>query len=83
MILYTFSFNNTIKCYITMVFSHGQTSQKKISKIGYRDKKGNSNAKNQSSVAAAGEDVGATANDTESAKPVPQPLAKIQWDNKN
>ena len=44
-----------------MVFPHGQPSRKNKSKIGYRDKKGNSYADNQTAVAAAGEDVGATA----------------------
>ena len=50
-----------------MVFHHGQPSRKKKSKIGYQDKKGNSYADNQTSVASAGEDVGVTANDTDSA----------------
>ena len=66
LILCTILFNNTIKCYITMVFPHGQPSHKKISKIGYRDKKGNSYADYQKAVAAAGEDVGATTNYTNS-----------------
>ena len=56
---------------------HGQPSRKKKSKIGYRDKKGNSYADYQKSVAAAGEDVGETANDTDSAISVPQPPTKI------
>ena len=60
-----------------MVFPHGQPSHKKRSKIGYRDKKGNSYADYQKAVAAAGEDVGETANDTNSAILVPQPTAKI------
>ena len=66
-----------------MVFPHCQTSLKKKSKIGYRNKKGNSYADNQTAVTAAGEDVGATANDTESANPVPQPPAKIPRADKN
>ena len=67
LIFYTLLFNNTIKCYITMGFPHGQPSHKKRSKIGYRDKKGKSYADYQKSVAEAGEDVGETANDTDSA----------------
>ena len=66
-----------------MVFPHGQPSHKKKSKIGYRDKKGNSYADNQTAVAAAGEDIGATANDADSANPVPQPPAKIPRADKN
>ena len=66
-----------------MVFPHGQPSRKKKSKIGYRDKKGNSYSDNQTAVAAAGEDLGATANDTDSANPVPQPPAKIPRADKN
>ena len=66
-----------------MVFPHGQPSRKKKSKIGYRDKNGNSYADNQKAVAAAGEDVGVTANDTDSANPVPQPIAKMPRANKN
>ena len=57
LILYTLLFNNKIKCYITVVFPNGQPSRKKKSKIGYRDKKGNSYADYQKAVAAAGEDV--------------------------
>ena len=53
LILSSLLFNNKIKCYITMVFPHGHPSRKKKSKIGYRDKKGNSYADNQKSVAAA------------------------------
>ena len=83
LILYTLLFNNTIKCYITLVFPHGQPSRKKKYKIGYRDKKGNLYADHQKSVAEAGEDVGETANDTESAISVPQPSAKIPLANKN
>ena len=66
-----------------MVFPHGQPSRKNKSKIGYRDKKCNSYADNQTAVAAAGEDVGATANDADSANPVPQPPAKIPQADKN
>ena len=66
-----------------MVFPHGQPSRKKRSKIGYRDKKGNSYADDQKAVAAAGEDVGETANDTDSAISVPQHPAKIPWADKN
>ena len=66
-----------------MVFTHGQPSRKKKSKIGYRDKKGNSYADNQTAVVAAGEDVGATANDTDSANPFPQPPANIPRADKN
>ena len=66
-----------------MVLPHGHPSRKKKYKTGYRDKKGNSYADNQTSVAAAGEDVGATANDTDSANPVPQPPAKIPRADKN
>ena len=40
-------------------------------------------ADNQKAVAVAGEDVGATANDTNSAIPVPQPPAKIPRAYKN
>ena len=82
-ILYNLLFNNTIKCYITMVFPHGQPSRKKRSKIGYRDKKGNSYFDYQKSVAAVGEDVGETANDTDSAFSVTQPPAKIPRADKN
>ena len=64
-----------------MVLPHGQPSRKKKSKIGYRDKKGNSYANNQIAIAAAGEDLWATANGTDSANPVPQPPAKIPQDN--
>ena len=67
----------TIKCYITMVFHHGQPSRKKRSKIGYRDKKGNLYADYQKSVAAVGEDVGETKNDTDSAILVQKPPSKI------
>ena len=81
--MYTLSFKNTIKCYITIVFPHIQPSRKKRSKIGYRDKKGNSYADYQKAVSAAGEDVGETANDTESDISVPQPPAKIPRDDKN
>ena len=66
-----------------MVFPHGLPSRKKKYKIGYRDKKGNSYADNQTSIAAAGEDVVATANDTDSANPVPQPPDNIPQANKN
>ena len=66
-----------------MVFPHGQPSHKKKSKIWYRDKKVNSYADNQKSVAAAGEDLGATANDTDSAISVPQPPANIPQADKN
>ena len=66
-----------------MIFPHGQPSRKKKSKIGYCDKKGNSYADNQTAVAAVGEDVGATGNDTDSANPVPQPPAKIPRSDKN
>ena len=66
-----------------MVFPHGQPSRKNKSKIGYRDKKGNSYADNQTAVAAAGEDVGATANDTDSDNPVPQSPDKIPRSDKN
>ena len=66
-----------------MVLLHGQPSLKNKSKIGYRDKKGNSYADNQKAVAVAGEDVGATANDIDSANPVPQPPAKISQADKN
>ena len=65
------------------VFPHGQPSRKNKSKIGYRDKKGNSYADNQTAVAAAGEDVVEPANDTNSAISVPQPPAKIPRANKN
>ena len=65
-----------------MVFPYGQPSHKKKSKIGYRDKKGNSYADNQAAVAAAGEEVAATAKDTDSANIFLQPPAKIpQADN--
>ena len=83
LILSTLLFNNTIKCYITMVLPHGQPSRKKKSKIGYQDKKVNIYADNQKAVAAAGEDVGATANDTDSTTIVPQPLANILQVDKN
>ena len=83
LILYTLLFTNTIKCYITMVFPHGQPSCKKKPKIGYRDKKGNSYANYQKDIAAAGEDVGETANDTDSAISFSQPLAEIPWADKN
>ena len=66
-----------------MVLPHGQSSRKKKSKIGYRDKKGNSYANYQKAVAAAGEDVGKTANHTDSAISVPQPPDKIPRANKN
>ena len=66
-----------------MVFPHGQPSRKKKSKIGYWDKKGNSYADYQKDVAAAGEDVGENANDTDSAISVPQPPAKIPRSDKN
>ena len=66
-----------------MVFSHGQSSRKNKYKIGYRYKKGNSYADNQKAVAAVGEYVGATANDTDSAISVPQHPAKIPWADKN
>ena len=66
-----------------MVFPRGQPSRKKKSKIGYWDKKVNSYADIQTSVAAAGEYVGETVNDTDSANPVPQPPAKIPWVEKN
>ena len=83
LILYTLLFNNTIKCYITMVFPHGQPSRKKKYKIGYRDKKVNSYDDYQKTVAAAGDDVGETANDTDSAISVPKPPAKIPRADKN
>ena len=66
-----------------MVFPHGQPSRKKKSKIGYRDNKVNSYADYQKAVAAAGEDVRETANDTDSAISVPQPPAKIPRADKN
>ena len=66
-----------------MVFPHGQPSRNKRSKIGYRDKKGNSYADYQKFVAAVGEDLGETANDTNSAISVPQPPAKIPRVDKN
>ena len=66
-----------------MVFPHDQPSRKKLSKIGYRDKKGNSYADNQTAVAATGKDLGSTANDTESSNPVTQPPAKIPWADNN
>ena len=66
-----------------MVFSHGQPSRKKKSKIGYHDKKINSYADHQKPVAAGGEDVGETENDTNSAISVPQPPAKIARADKN
>ena len=66
-----------------MVFPHVQPSRKKRSKIGYRDKKGKSYADYQKSAAEAGEDVGETANDTDSAISVPQPPAKIPRADKN
>ena len=75
--------STTIKCYITMVFPLGQPSRKKKSKIGYRDKKGNSYADYQKSVAEAGEDVRETANDTNSSISVPQSPAKIPRSDKN
>ena len=59
-----------------MVFPHGQPSRKKKYKIGYLDKKGNSYADKQTAVASAGKDVGATANTTDSANPVLQPLLR-------
>ena len=66
-----------------MVVPHGQPSRKKKSKIGYRDKKVNSYPDDQKAAAAAGEDAGATANDTESAISVPQPPDKIPRADKN
>ena len=66
-----------------MVFPSGQPSRKKKSKIGYRDKKGNSFSDNQKAIAAAGEDAVATANDTDSVNLVPQTPAKIPWADKN
>ena len=66
-----------------MVFPHVQPSRKKKSKIGYRDEKGNWYADHQKTVAAAGEDLGATENDTEYANIVPQPPAKIPLADKN
>ena len=66
-----------------MVFPHGHPSRKKKSKIRYQDKKGNSYSDNRTAVAAAREDVGATANDTDSANPVPQHPAKIPQAGKN
>ena len=66
-----------------MVFPHVQPSRKKKSKIGYRDKKGNSYDDYQKAVAAAGEDVGETANDINSTISVPQPPAKIPQANKS
>ena len=66
-----------------MVFPHGQASRKKKSRNGYQDKKGNSYADNQTDVVVAAEDVGATTNDTNSANPLPQPLAKITRADKN
>ena len=52
-------------------------------KIGYRDKKGSSYAENQTAVAAAGEDIGATANDTDSSNTAPKAPAKISRAKKN
>ena len=66
-----------------MVCPHGQPSRKKRSKIGFRDKKGNSYADYQKSVAETGEDAGETANDTDSAISVPQPPDKIPRVDKN
>ena len=66
-----------------MVFPYSQPSRKKKSKILYRDKKGNSYADNQKAVAEAGEDLGATANETDPANPFPKPPAKIPRADKN
>ena len=66
-----------------MVFPHGQPSCKKKSEIGNRYKKGNSYANNQTAVAAAVEDVGATSNNIDSTNPVPQPPSKIPRADKN
>ena len=66
-----------------MVFPHVQPSRKKRSKIGYRDKKGNSYADHPKVVAAAGEGVVENANDTNSAISVREPPANIPRANKN
>ena len=60
-----------------MVFPHGKPLRKKRSKIGYRDKKGNLYDDYQKYVAAVGEDVEETTNDTDSAISVPQPPDNI------